>query len=92
MLSQVFESWASLYANHAALRTGVEFLHIAGLVVGGGCAVAADLAAIEAVRKVGTSQTFPLQLLKKTHRLVILGLIALGMGLLAGGNAAIDLQ
>ena len=41
MLSQVIESWVSLYANHAALRTAVEFLHIGGLVVGGGCSMLA---------------------------------------------------
>jgi hypothetical protein len=86
VLSHVLESWASLYANRAALRTGIEFLHIAGLVVGGGCAMTADLAAIEAVRTVGASHTFPLQLLKKTHRLVIVGLVALGVsGLLLLG-------
>ena len=47
------------YANHAALRTGIEFLHISGLLVGGGCAITADLAAIEAVRRAGASQIFP---------------------------------
>ena len=32
MLSHLIESWVSLYANHAALRTGIEFMHIGGLV------------------------------------------------------------
>jgi hypothetical protein len=86
VLSHVLESWASLYANRAVLRTGIEFLHVAGLVVGGGCAMTADLATIEAVRRGGASHTFPLQLLNKTHRLVIVGLVALGVsGLLLLG-------
>ena len=50
VLSHLLESWASLYANHAALRTGVEFLHLGGLVAGGGCAITADLATIAAAR------------------------------------------
>ena len=36
MLGHVLESWVSLYANHAALRTGIEFIHIGGLVAGVG--------------------------------------------------------
>ena len=50
MWSHLLESWMSLYANHAALRTGVEFMHIGGLVAGGGCAITADLATITASR------------------------------------------
>jgi uncharacterized membrane protein len=86
VLSQLLESWVSLYANHAALRTGIEFLHIVGLVVGGGCAITADFVTLEAVRKADASQTLPLHLLKKTHRLVVLGLVALALsGLLLFG-------
>jgi hypothetical protein len=44
MLTDLIESWNALYANHAALRTAIEFAHIGGLVAGGGCAIAADLA------------------------------------------------
>ncbi len=79
MLSHVIESWVSLYANHAALRTGIEFLHIGGLVAGGGCAITADLATITAVRDRAATRTTQLQLLKKTHLIVVLGLVALGV-------------
>jgi hypothetical protein len=77
MLSHLLESWSSLYSNHAALRTGIEFLHIGGLVAGGGCAITADLATIVAVRGGATTRTAQLQLLKGTHRIIVLGLVAL---------------
>ena len=51
MLSHLLESWSSLYANHAALRTAIEFMHIGGLVAGGGCAITADLATMTAARE-----------------------------------------
>ena len=86
MLSQLIESWVSLYANHAALRTGIEFMHIGGLVAGGGCAITADLATITAVRDGSAARTTQLHLLKQTHRIVVLGLVALAMsGLLLFG-------
>lgn len=77
MLTHLIESWVSLYANHAVLRTGVEFTHIAGLVAGGGCAITADLATIGAVRGGASTRTTQLRLLKRTHGLVVSGLVAL---------------
>jgi hypothetical protein len=77
VLSHLLESWTSLYANHAALRTAIEFTHIGGLVAGGGCAITADLATITAAREIAATPTTLLQLLKRTHRLVVLGLVAL---------------
>jgi uncharacterized membrane protein len=86
MLSHLIESWVSLYANHATLRTGVEFIHIGGLLAGGGCAITADLATITAVREGPQARTTQLHLLKRTHRLVVLGLAALAIsGLLLFG-------
>lgn len=86
MLSQLIESWVSLYANHAALRTGVEFLHIGGLVAGGGCAITADLATIAAVRDGSAARATKLHVLKQTHRIVVLGLAGLTVsGLLMFG-------
>ena len=75
----MIESWVSLYANHAALRTGVEFIHIGGLVAGGGCAITADLATITAVRDGSAARTTQLHLLRRTHRIVVLGLIGLAI-------------
>jgi uncharacterized membrane protein len=79
VLSHVLESWVSLYANHAALRTGIEFMHIGGLVAGGGCAITADLATIAVGGKDAAGRATQLQLLTRTHRIVVLGLVALGI-------------
>ncbi len=79
MLTQLLESWTSLYANHAALRTAVEFTHIGGLVAGGGCAITADLATITVAREVALARTTHLQMVQRTHRLVVLGLVALSI-------------
>jgi uncharacterized membrane protein len=79
MPSYLIESWSSLYANHAALRTAIEFMHIGGLVVGGGCAITADIATIIAVREGPAARTTQLHLLKRTHGLVVLGLVALSI-------------
>jgi hypothetical protein len=79
----LIESFSSLYGSHAALRTAVEFTHIAGLVLGGGCAIAADLATLTAARDGSAARATELQLLTRTHRLVVVGLAALfGSGLL----------
>ena len=79
MLNNLLESWSSIYANHAALRTAIEFIHIGGLVAGGGCAITADLATISVVREGPAARTTHLVLLKRTHRLVVFGLAALAV-------------
>ena len=79
MLTQLVESWSSLYANHAALRTAVEFSHIGGLAAGGGCAIVVDLATIAAARESAALRPALLQILKRTHRIIVLGLVALSV-------------
>lgn len=87
MLGHLIESWTSLYSNHAALRTGIEFVHVGGLLAGGGCAITADLATISADRDGSATRTAHLQLLARTHRLVVSGLVALTIsGLLLFGT------
>jgi hypothetical protein len=77
VLNNLLESWSSIYANHAALRTAIEFIHIGGLVAGGGCAITADLATISANRQGASARVTHLILLERTHRLVVFGLVAL---------------
>jgi len=79
VLSHLLEAWTSLYANHAALRTAMAFMHIGGLLAGGGCAITADLATITTGREGSVTRTTQLQLLKRTHRIVVLGLVALSV-------------
>jgi hypothetical protein len=49
-LTDVADNWSSIYSNSAALRSGVMFVHIGGLVWGGGLALAADRAMLAAHR------------------------------------------
>jgi hypothetical protein len=76
-MKEFFETWASIYANHAALRTTVAFVHVGGLLVGGGCAVAADLAVISATPTLLPRAEF--QPSAQTHRLIFAGLAALSI-------------
>jgi len=77
MWAQLLASWSAIYSNHSALRTAVEFVHIGGLLAGGGCAVAADLATISSARDGSVARATELEVLKRTHALVVGGLVAL---------------
>ena len=77
MFTHLFDVWTSFYSNHALLRTTIGFVHVGGLMLGGGCAVAADLATIEAVREGPIGRSSQLHVLKRTHTIVVTGLIAL---------------
>jgi hypothetical protein len=76
MLNAWIEAWSALYSNHAALRTAIEFAHVGGLVAGGGSALAADLATVRSARAAESTRAIELQLLRRTHPVVITGLVA----------------
>ena len=75
-IAHAAETWASVYAASPSLRTVVSFAHVAGLVGGGGCAIAADRAALTAFRSGATDQEHYLRWLPRTHRAVLTGLAA----------------
>ena len=54
-ITSVLSWWSSAYADHRAISVAIRFLHIAGLVVAGGTAIATDrsilLAAADATRR-----------------------------------------
>jgi hypothetical protein len=77
MLASLLDTWSSFYSNHAALKTAIEFIHIGGLMIGGGCAITADLATIEAVREGPIGRSSQFHVLKRTHTIVVIGLAAL---------------
>lgn len=66
--------WAALYSGSAVLRTLVSFVHVAGLVSGGGAAVAADRATLKATRRGATVTREQIASIHNTHRIVIIGL------------------
>jgi len=77
VLKDLFDTWSSLYSNHAALRTSIEFLHVGGLIAGGGCAVAADRMTLMAIRDDAGTRVLRLAALKGIHRVVVAGLIVI---------------
>ena len=76
MLTSLATDWASYYANHALLRTMVEFAHIAGLVVAGGAAVVADRSVLAAIRRQDVERGTLLTMVRHTHGVVLVGLVA----------------
>jgi hypothetical protein len=71
---ELIDTWASIYANSAAIRSGVGFAHVGALLGGGGCAVAADLWTLKASRRGLSSLQTELTRLHDVHRVVIVNL------------------
>jgi len=72
----IVDTWASLYSNSAALRSGVSFAHLGGLVASAGPAIAADRALLRAVRRGHNAVLDELAAMRTTHILVVSGLAA----------------
>ena len=75
-LTQAVSSWSAVYSGSPVLRTLVAFVHIAGLVGGGGAAVAADRAALKATRRGRRFTREQIDAIHSTHRVVLAGLAA----------------
>jgi uncharacterized membrane protein len=78
-MTDVIQAWGSFYANHAAARTLVAFVHVGALMVGGGLAIATDRAMLAASPNDDSARRTLLDALAGTHRLVVasLALIAI---------------
>src|SRR5215831_15149902 len=74
VLSHFVAWWAPLYSGSAVLRTLVSFVHVAGLVSGGGAAVAADRATLRATKRGLAVTRQQLIAIHNTHRVVVIGL------------------
>ena len=73
-LREFIDTWASMYANSPALRTGVAFAHVGALLGGGGCAIAADLWTLKASRRGDGAVRTELERLHGVHRIVVFNL------------------
>jgi hypothetical protein len=73
-LTQVAETWSSIYSSSWVLRSCLNFAHIGGLVGAGGCAIAADRATIIASRHSGEDRLRQLSALHAVHGTVVAGL------------------
>jgi hypothetical protein len=75
-VSHVVTFWSTVYSGSPVLRTFVAFVHIAGLVGGGGAAVVADRATLKATRGGRCVTREQIDAIHNTHRIVIAGLAA----------------
>ncbi len=73
------QGWARLYADSRALSIGVTYFHFAGLLVGGGAAVAADRGTLKAAREAEPLRADHLAFLGSVHRVALAGLVMLAI-------------
>jgi hypothetical protein len=73
-LRDAADTWASVYANSAALRSVLNFAHLGGLVGGGGCAIAADRATLRALKRTPDAVAREIHHLHGVHAVVLTGL------------------
>ncbi len=71
--------WARVYADHTLVSAGVMFVHLAGLLLGGGAAVAADRGTLRAARKPQPAREDHLAFLGTVHGIAITGLAMLAV-------------
>lgn len=76
-LANLFAPWQSLYSDYTAVSTTVTTVHIVTLLLAGGLAIAADRAALRAVRSPATDRGHVLAELGAVHRPVLIALSAL---------------
>jgi hypothetical protein len=83
-IADLAQPWASLYGDSPGLQTAITFLHLAGIFLGGGFAIATDRETFVALRAARLSgQIRHLAHLHTIHRPVMVGLVmALGSGFL----------
>ncbi len=71
LLAPLVERWASFYDHHHAVSVGVRYLHLVGLVTGGGTALAADRRVLGALRAEPARQAAVAAELRASHRVVV---------------------
>jgi hypothetical protein len=73
------QGWARLYADTKVVSTGVLYVHLAGLLLGGGAAVAADRETLKAAREAEPARADHLAFLGTVHAIAITGLALLAL-------------
>ena len=71
--------WARVYADHTLISAGVMFVHLAGLLLGGGAAVAADRGTLRAAREPEPARADHLAFLGTVHGIAVTGLAMLAV-------------
>jgi uncharacterized membrane-anchored protein len=76
-LASAVESWAGFYDHHQLVSVTVRYLHLAGLVLGGGAAVAADRQVLKASRTEPSQRPGVVASLDAVHRVVVPALVVM---------------
>lgn len=74
-LSETVAWWAAAYGDHRLLSVSVRFLHIIGLVIGGGTAIVTDRAILIGARGGLPERASAMALLHRSHRTVVPALV-----------------
>lgn len=74
-LAAWFGPWASFFGDHAVVSIGVAFLHVGGMLWGGGRAVSADLLTLRSPARDRFVAEGHLRFLAASHRDVLRGLV-----------------
>ncbi len=70
-LASAVESWAAFYDHHQLVSVAVRYLHLAGLIGGGGTALATDRQLLRASRSGPSARSDVLAALSASHRVVV---------------------
>ncbi|MFI5280783.1 MAG: hypothetical protein ACHQU1_09820, partial [Gemmatimonadales bacterium] len=73
-IASQIERWAHFYEDHKAVSAGVTYVHLAGVLMGGGLAIAADRASLR-LAPFSPDAKAELERIGTVHRLVIAGLV-----------------
>jgi hypothetical protein len=91
-VTHLVQPWASVYSDSKLVATVVTFLHLAGLLVAGGVAVAFDRTTLRISSRTVEQRRVHLDELKVVHRVVLAGLLLVivsGILMLAADLAAL---
>jgi hypothetical protein len=67
VISEAVSWWASAYGDHRLLSVSIRFLHIVGLVVGGGTAIVTDRAVLRGARGTPDQRALAMITLSRSH-------------------------
>ena len=73
------QGWARVYADHTLISAGVMFVHLAGMLLGGGAAVAADRRTLRAAGEPEPARAGHLAFLRTVHGIALTGLAMLAV-------------
>lgn len=77
-LADICAGWSAYYGDHSSVAGAIRFLHLAGLMIGGGTALTADRLVLAARASAGGRQRI-LTTLGEAHRVVLPSLALVGI-------------